>query len=132
MALSPPLDLAAQLTLILWTLTEDPADSIVGNAIIESALALAKITSLTALTLRKAQGLSIFAQIPVYPYATDADVRDLIQQIDSLLANFATITIPVGEPVPYNTSEWAPITTTGADVSIAETMFNPLDAIQIA
>ena len=118
-----PLDLAAQLTLLRWNGEECLIDQVTIERLVGELMSFAGITSLDMLTHRKARGLTVFRQLPVYPKADIRDVEDLVLKVKSYLKNLQTIPVPTGSAIAYNTSGWAPITTTASTIKISDTQY---------
>ena len=101
--MNSPLDLAAQITLISWSLTETPNTEVEG--VLSRALELGGIVDIEALKLRKIDGKTVFGQLPSYPQASAGDVEALRSRIASTIANLETIETTQGVPVA-NGSDW--------------------------
>ncbi len=93
-------DLAAHLTLLVFTLRELPSEAATTNALINRLMELCGLRDLSTLIQQKEDGFSVFGQQPIYPNASEADVLALIRAIAERLQNL--------QPIPADTDATIP------------------------
>ncbi len=99
MTTNNPLDIAAQIAQIAWTVQENPGDRRLIEPVLQRALKLAGLRDINPLKLRKVQGKSIYGQITGYPQASDRDIRQLQTEIERVLGSLTNIRVPQDKPI---------------------------------
>lgn len=82
-------NIAAQITMIAWSLQELPGDRSAIEPILRRSIELAGIGDIQRLKILKSQGKSVFRENIGYALASSADVNAIDQQIKRLLVDFS-------------------------------------------
>lgn len=113
--MTSPLDIAAQVTQIAWSLTELPNDRIPVEAVLRRSLELGGLKDINTLKIRKTQGKTVFGQISAYPQASTADIEKLLHQIEQI--DLAPIEVPQRGMVAAGPN-WQPVEVSSAAVDL--------------
>lgn len=119
--MTPPLDLAAQITLIYETLGDLPDALDIVEPSLAAALAIGGLYDVTMLQKRRSLGKPIFGQVAATPSATKEEVTALIAKIGTAIAALPTPVAPDQTPIISGPS-WTPPTSSTISASVPSTL----------